>query len=56
MRIAAIGCVLYAIVGGYVFLVNVNTGPVSFGLSLVRGALWPLWFAGRLEGQREPMD
>lgn len=38
------------------FIININIGPVTPGLALLRALLWPLWLAGMIRGQRLPMD
>lgn len=58
----ALGWVLSGVgiyVAGFLFTawLNLGIGPVTPGLALLRGAVWPLWWAtGRPEGQRLPMD
>lgn len=50
-----------AVIYGVGFLgalaLNLGSGPVTLGLSVVRAVVWPLWVAtGKPEGQRLPMD
>ena len=46
-------------VAGFVltYIVNINIGPVTPGLSLLRAFVWPLWWlTGKPEGERMRMD
>lgn len=54
---------IWSLVGLYVFgfvtvlFLNLNIGPVTPGLALVRAVVWPLWVTtGRPAGERLPMD
>lgn len=47
---------VYAAAATFFFFINMKIGPVTPGLALLRGALWPLWLAGGLQGRPEPMD
>jgi hypothetical protein len=51
-----IGAGAYAAVGFTVFAFNVLSMPVTFGLALARGVLWPLAWVGLLGGTPMPMD
>lgn len=46
----------YAVAAALALAVNLASGPVTPGLALLRAALWPLWLAGMIPGQRMPMD
>ena len=38
-----------------VLFINISVGPVTFGLSVFRAAVWPVWvLTGRPKGQ--PLD
>lgn len=48
--------VIYLLGGAGVFWMHTQM-PVTFGLALVRSAVWPIWIAtGRPRGSRLPMD
>ena len=46
----------YLVVAVLAFIINVNIGPLTLGLCLLRVALWPLWLAGMIPGERLSMD
>lgn len=56
LKIVLAGATLYVVAAVLAFIVNANIGPVTPGLALLRAALWPLWLAGMIQGQRLPMD
>jgi hypothetical protein len=56
MKIVLTVAVAYSVVAIAAFFVNLAIGPVTPGLALLRGALWPLWLMGRIPGERLPMD
>ncbi|WP_291869620.1 hypothetical protein [Bradyrhizobium sp.] len=47
---------IYGVAAILAFFFNMSIGPVTLGLALLRGALWPLWLMGFIQGQRLPMD
>lgn len=64
MVTTTIGCLKYAIVAAALLYALIAIGvfalhtqmPVTFWLAVVRSALWPLWFAGGLQGTPLAMD
>jgi len=50
------GIAIYVAIAILAFILNAGIGPVTPGLALLRAALWPLWLAGMIHGQRLPMD
>lgn len=46
----------YVVIGLSVFIYNASSGPLTLELCAWRGALWPLWMAGGLQGRPERMD
>lgn len=48
--------IMYGVVGFVVFFLNITSMPVTFGLAVLRGALWPLLPFGLLRGEPMPMD
>lgn len=51
-----IGIGAYAVIAVVVFWFNATSMPVTFGLALARGLLWPLAWLGLLRGTPLPMD
>lgn len=55
-EIILIGAGIYILIAILVFIFNASIGPVTPGLALLRGALWPLTFMGMIPGERMRMD
>lgn len=50
-----IAALLYVAMAMAIFAMHTQM-PVTFGLAVLRSALWPLWIAGWLKGTPLPMD
>jgi hypothetical protein len=51
-----IAVAIYFAVAVIVFIFNLNIGPVTPGLALMRGLLWPFTLMGMIPGERMRMD
>jgi len=51
-----IAVAIYLGIAALVLIFNLSIGPVTFGLALMRGLLWPLTLMGMIPGERMRMD
>lgn len=52
----AIVVACWFLIGVGVFWINITSMPVTFGLAVFRGLLWPIAWLPLLRGRQMPMD